>query len=177
MGYRTDHRASKGSRDPWYVHAHREASMTGHERRNTLALLATVVGIVMGASVLCAAESQTRQRVDVAKTLDVRQGRVDLNLEVGDITFIYADVRIDPPSKGAVRIRLKVSGSNFSNHDHDVEVEAKLVGESDVVLSTVKKSREIEEDEKDKSVSLDFYVSPERLAAGLHFNLTLSYIP
>jgi hypothetical protein len=156
---------------------HDEANMATRENLRTLPLLAAVLCVLLGASVLRGAESQTRARVDATKTIDVKSGRVELSLKVGDIDFDYANVQIDPPSKGMVRIRLKVSGSNFSDHDHSVEVETKLVGETGVAISTASKSREIEEGEKDKSVSFDFNVTPELLAAGLRFNLKLTYIP
>jgi hypothetical protein len=151
--------------------------MTTRENLRTLTLLTTVLGVLLGASVLFGIEPQTRARVDATKTIDVKPGRVELDLKVGDIDFDYANVQIDPPSKGMVRIRLKVSGSNFSDHDHSVEVEAKLVGDTGVAIATAKKSREIEEGEKDKSVSLDFNVTPELLAAGLRLDLKLTYVP
>jgi hypothetical protein len=156
---------------------HGEAHMTPRENLRTLTLITTVLGVLLGASVLYGTGTQTRARIDATKTIDAKPGRVELDLKVGDIDFVYANVQIDPPSQGMVRIRLKVSGSNFSDHDHSVEVEAKLVGDTGIAISTARKSRQIEEGEKDKSVSFDFNVTPELLAAGLRVNLKLTYIP
>ena len=140
-------------------------------------VLTPALMLVMAVGALCNDSSQAKPRVDSETTIDVKAGKVPLNLKVGDIDFTFAQIEITPPDKGAVRIKLKVAGSNFSDHDHSVEVRATLVGPSDVQLSTTTKKREIEEGEKDKGLDFEFRVSQEQLASGLTFKLKLTYIP
>ena len=140
-------------------------------------VLAPALILLTAAGALCSEVSQVQSRVDSETAIDVKGGKVPLNLKVGEIDFTFAQIEITPPDKGAVRIKLKVAGSNLSDHDHSVEVRATLVGPEDAQISTATKKREIEEGEKDKGLDFEFRVSQEQLASGLKFKLKLTYIP
>lgn len=131
----------------------------------------------MAVVALCNEASQAKARVDSETTIDVQAGTFPLNLKVGEMDFTFAQIEVSPPAKGLVRIKLKVAGSNFSDHDHSVEVRATLVDPTDAQISTATKKREIEEGEKDKGLDFEFRVSQEQLASGLRFNLKLTYVP
>ena len=133
--------------------------------------------LLMAVGALCNEASQAKSRVDAETAIEVRAGKVLLNLTVGEIDFTFAEVVVPPPAKGSVRVKLKVVGSNFSDHDHDAAVQATLIGPPDVVIATLTKKREIEEGETDKGLDFEFRVSQEQVASGLTFKLKLTYIP
>jgi hypothetical protein len=122
-------------------------------------------------------QASAKSRVSSEKTIEVKPGTTRLDTKVGEMDFTRARIEVSPPSNGMIRIRLKVAGSNDSHHDHDAQVKATLVGDSDVVIETATKKREIEEGEHDKELSFDFHVTPEQMASALRFKLTLTYIP
>jgi len=116
-------------------------------------------------------------RFQLEKTIEVKAGTTRLDVKVGEMDFVTASMEVGPPAKGVVRIRLKVAGSNYSDHDHSAQVKATLVDKSDTVIETATKKREIEEGEHNKSLTFDFRVTPEQLESGLRFKLVLTYLP
>jgi hypothetical protein len=142
-----------------------------------LTLLSPVLLLLLASAAPCSEAPQDSARSDAETTIDVKAGKVLLNLKVGEIDFTFAQIVLTPPAQGSVRIKLKVAGSNLSDHDHSAAVQATLLGASDVVISTTTKKREIEEGERDKGLDFEFRVTEEQLASGLKFKLKLTYIP
>ena len=146
------------------------------QRRSLSAVfgLLTVFMLLFGVRADCGQASE-KVRVDSETTIDVKPGTTRLDTKVGSMDFTYAKIEMSPPANGIVKVRLKVAGTNVSDHDHDAEVKATLVG--DQVNSSITKKREIEEGEHDKELSFEFRATTEQVASGLRFKLTLSYLP
>ena len=140
----------------------------------TLLGLLAVFMLLFGVRADCGQPSE-KVRVDSETTIDVKPGETRLDTKVGSMQFTYARIEVNAPASGIIKIRLKVAGTNISDHDHDAEVKATLVG--DQVNSTITKKREIEEGEHDKELSFEFRATTEQVASGLRFKLTLSYLP
>lgn len=141
------------------------------------ALLSPALLLLLASVAPCSEALQGSSRVDSGMTIDVKAGKVLLNLTVGEIDFTFAEIVVTQPAQGPVRIKLKVAASNLSDSDHDAAVQAALIGPQDVVISTMTKKREVEEGETDKGLDFEFRVSQEQFASGLRFKLKLTYIP
>ena len=144
--------------------------------------LLTAFGFVATFALLSGSQADCGQfdekaRADSETTIDVKAGTTRIDMKVGGMQFTFAKIEVSPPVDLVVKIRLKVAGSNTTEHDHDAEVKATLIGPGDEVLATMTKKREIEEDESNKELTFDFRVTPEKMSAGLRFKLLLSYLP